>query len=67
MNAAHAYGLKTPVVEIGYAPLHAVRRSLRWPDGSVIAGIKSLVFGATLLPPALGAILVTLLLILDAH
>lgn len=67
MNAAHADGLRMPVMEIGYAPLHTVRRSLRWPDASVIKSIKSLVVGATLAPPALGAILVALLLILDRH
>jgi hypothetical protein len=64
MNAANAYGLKLPVVEIGYAPLPAVRRSLAWPDASVMTCIRSVVVGITLAPPAFGALLVALLLML---
>ena len=67
MNAAQAYGLKMPVVEIGYAPLHTVRQTLRWTDTSVIVSIKALVVGATFLPPALGAVCVAVLLVLDGH
>lgn len=67
MDAAHAYGLKLPVVEIGYAPLPAVRQALRWPDASVIAVVKSIAVGATLIPPTFGAIVVAGLLISSAH
>ncbi|HKQ50333.1 MAG TPA: hypothetical protein VJZ71_19830 [Phycisphaerae bacterium] len=62
MDAAHAYGLRMPVVEIGYAPLPVVRQALPWRDASVVAGIKSIVVGATLLPPTFGAIVVAVLL-----
>jgi hypothetical protein len=67
MDAAHAYGLKTPVVEIGYAPLHSVRQSLPCPDASVIASLKMLIVSVTLAPPALGALFVGVLLTMGGH
>lgn len=67
MNAAHANGLFLPPVEIGYAPLYVVREAPLHPDSTVISSIKALVVGATLLPPALGAIGVAILLFLGNH
>lgn len=67
MNAARANGLYPPPVVIGYAPIFVVRDAPLHSDFTVISCVKAITVGATLLPPALGAIGVAILLFLGNY